>query len=173
MRNELDFLIQLLEDENINWHSPIAHNVERDPTFNSHADSCLEEMGGFSIKLAFMWHVLFPDEICKRTIKYVKSGPHQIGINVLEFAAIIINYAAALTAIATSFHLVSTQNGLLEMKTKLPTPYHESNQRCQLTLLPSTTPTSSNHLNSNTPSCRIAEPSSPVNRYFRCSGGRS
>ena len=103
MRNELDFLIQLLKDENINWHSPIAHNVERDPTCNSHADACLEEMGGFSIKLAFMWHVLFPDEICKRTIKYVKSGPRQIGINVLEFAAIIINYAAALTAIAISF----------------------------------------------------------------------
>lgn len=103
MRNELDFLIQLLEDKNINWHSPIAHNVERDPTFNSHADSCLEEMGGFSIKLSFMWHVVFPEAICKRTIKYVKSGSHQIGINVLEFAAIIINYAAALTAIATSF----------------------------------------------------------------------
>lgn len=103
MRNELNFLIQLLDDESTNWHSPIAHNVERDPTFNSHADSCLEEMGGFSIKLAFMWHVPFPDEICKRTIKYVKSGPHQIGINVLEFAAIIINYAAALTAIAICF----------------------------------------------------------------------
>ena len=101
MRNELNFLIQLLEDRNINWHSPIAHNVERDPTFNSHADACLEEMGGFSIKLAFMWHVSFPEDICKRTIKYVKSGSHQIGINVLEFAAIIINYAAALTAIAT------------------------------------------------------------------------
>lgn len=103
MRKELDVLIQLFDDKSIKWHSPIAHNVERDPFAISCGDSCLDEMGGFSIKLRFIWHVQFPRDICQRTIRYIKSGPLQIGINVLEFTAIIINYAAALTAITSNF----------------------------------------------------------------------
>eukprot|EP00984_Skeletonema_dohrnii_P011801 scaffold4734_cov123-Skeletonema_dohrnii-CCMP3373.AAC.2 len=103
MKREMNILAELLQDNSINWCSPMAHIVERDPIANSFGDACLDQMGGFSVKLRFIWDVVFPNEIVQRTVRYVKSDPDQIGINVLEFIAIIINYAAALTAITEEF----------------------------------------------------------------------
>lgn len=99
MRAELMLFTNLLEDISISWESPIAHMVTREAYANSSGDACLHQSGGFSIKLRFIWHIEFPIEIQQRTILHIKSGPEQIGINVLEFVAIIINYAAALTII--------------------------------------------------------------------------
>jgi hypothetical protein len=99
MKAELTLFANLLDDDSISWESPIAHMVTREAYANSFGDACLYQSGGFSIKLRFIWHLEFPIEIQQRTILHIKSGPDQIGINVLEFVAIIINYAAALTVI--------------------------------------------------------------------------
>eukprot|EP00984_Skeletonema_dohrnii_P022676 scaffold11768_cov88-Skeletonema_dohrnii-CCMP3373.AAC.5 len=100
MRSELSLFADFLEDSSICWESPIAHMVPREAFANSFGDACLYQAGGFSIGLRFIWHVEFPPDIKEKTILYVKSGPEQVGINVLEFVAIIINYAAALTVIS-------------------------------------------------------------------------
>ena len=99
MKKELQVMMELLDDATIQWESPIAHLVDRDPTAVSWTDACIFQTGGFNIKMRYIWHVEFPTEIKNRTIKYIGSGPNLVNINVLEFVGIIINFAGALTAI--------------------------------------------------------------------------
>lgn len=100
MKNELKLIWELLGDPSVKWESPISHMVHRDPTFISWSDDCLDQTGGFSVNLNYIWHVEFSKEIKDRTIRFVLAGPNQIGINVLEFVGNIISYAAALTVIS-------------------------------------------------------------------------
>ena len=53
--------------------------------------------GGFSFDLQFWWYLEWPPEVQKYTLKYnrTKENGEIISINVLEFAGMIINYAAA------------------------------------------------------------------------------
>ena len=57
--------------------------------------------GGYSIDLKFWWYIHWPEEVQSKTIKYFtinKKDPTTgdlISINLLEFAVVIINYAAA------------------------------------------------------------------------------
>ena len=99
MKRELQVMMELLEDPTIQWESPIAHLVNRDPTAVGWTDACTSQTGGFNITMRYIWHVEFPLEIKSRTIKYISAGPDLININVLEFVGIIINFAAALTSI--------------------------------------------------------------------------
>ena len=66
-------------------------------------DSCLAGGGSFSFQLHFWQHLLWPKSILLRTKLHLPDDSlgTLISINVLEFVAIIVNYAAALTI----FHL--------------------------------------------------------------------
>ena len=104
MREELDFLIQVLEDDSkFPLSSPIAHLAQRIPDCQTFGDACLDAAGGFSEDLKFWWHLQFPLCIRKLTLRHFqilvkeKRGHELITINVLEFVTEIINFAAALT----------------------------------------------------------------------------
>ena len=58
--------------------------------------SCLYAAGGFSITMKFSWYIKWPEEICKNTLIYVRKNKEGklISINVLDYIAILVNYAA-------------------------------------------------------------------------------
>jgi hypothetical protein len=83
------------------WTRPISHIVRRAPDFVGYQDACtLWGMGGHSPDLQYYWrmswhdlHADLPDKI-KHTLN--KKGSEHIHINWLEFAAIMVNYAAVI-----------------------------------------------------------------------------
>ena len=81
--------------------------IPRSPDFTSLGDACLYAAGGFSLELRFWWYISWPSEIQQKTLKYytIKSWDYSadkfISINLLEYAAIIINYAAASHVLST------------------------------------------------------------------------
>ena len=105
---ELSFLRHIMAQPTLyKWESPIAHMVPRSPDFTSLGDSCLYAAGGFSLDLQFWWYIHWPEEIQQKTLKYytIKSWDYTadkfVSINLLEYAAIIINYAAATHVLST------------------------------------------------------------------------
>ena len=67
------------------------------PSFRAWSDSCLYAAGGFSSDMGFWWYHEWPDSVRKQTLVYVRNNKegNLISINVLEYAALLINYAAA------------------------------------------------------------------------------
>ena len=76
---------------------PIGHFVNRDPSGTGWSDSCLDAAGGFSTDLGFWWYIEWPEKVRKATLRFIKNNKNGdlISINVLEYAALIINYVAA------------------------------------------------------------------------------
>ena len=72
--------------------------VKRTPSAIAHGDSSLFAAGGYSVKMQFWWYIEWPDKIKNHTLKFVKNNKDNtlISINVLEYAAGIINYIAAM-----------------------------------------------------------------------------
>lgn len=97
LRKELKLIEAALSDPSIDKQRPIAHIIPRMPSAIGHSDSCLRAAGGFSIEMGFYWYIEWPEEIQRRTLRYVRdnSNNNLISINVLEYAALIINYCAA------------------------------------------------------------------------------
>ena len=81
---------------------PIGHFVPRDPSGIGWSDSCLDAAGGFSINMGFWWYIEWDDSVKKQTLRFIKNNKNNnlISINVLEYAALIINYVAS-----THYHL--------------------------------------------------------------------
>ena len=80
--------------------APIAHIIERSPDFNARGDACLEGAGGYSSDLKFWWFIEWPQKILNKTLnsfqrKYKNLKGNIVSINLLEYATIIISYAAA------------------------------------------------------------------------------
>ena len=63
----------------------------------------MDAAGGFSVRLKFWWHIEFPDEVVRCTLKHIKDNRNSnlISINVLEFFTVIIDYCAAYTVVTT------------------------------------------------------------------------
>ena len=104
MREEIDFFEQQLKpNSGIKWEAPIAFLIKRMPFASTFGDACLEAGGGYSIKLKFWWHIKFPEEVVRRTLKHMPNNKDErlISINVLEFIVVIIDYCAALVVVMT------------------------------------------------------------------------
>ena len=97
LRHELRIVEKTLSDPSISLARPIGHVVKRTPSAIAHSDSCLSAAGGFSIEMGFYWYIEWPESIQSCTLRYVKNNKDNklITINVLEYAALIINYMAA------------------------------------------------------------------------------
>ena len=110
LRQELKLLSDILKSTEFKWETPIAHLVPRTPDFIAWGDSSLDAAGGFSTDLKFYWHLLWPEEIKKKTLKYfdirIKEKEKLISINLLEYAVVIVNYAIV-TEIAKQSDLFS------------------------------------------------------------------
>jgi hypothetical protein len=104
MCREIEFLREALHpDSGIEWSTPIAHLIQRDPSAEGCSDACLEAGGGFSIKLRFIWFLTWPVDILYRTKKFLKNNKdgNFVSINMLEFISVILEYCAALTVFDT------------------------------------------------------------------------
>ena len=97
LKEELHIILSALRSRHMSLRTPIAHLVRRDPSSIAWSDSCLFAAGGYSIDMKFWWYIEWPDEIKKHTLVYVQNNKDGtlISINVLEYAAILVNYAAA------------------------------------------------------------------------------
>ena len=109
LKDDLALLHSLLFSTHVRqWGSPIAHLVERRPDFQCWGDASLFAGGAFSLHLRFWWHIQWPHCITCRTINTISywSFDHDalVSINALEFAVIIISYAAACDSFALMKH---------------------------------------------------------------------
>ena len=97
LRAELNLLIQIIEDDSIQWTTPIAHLIKRDPDFQVWGDSSLDAAGGYSVDFGFYWHLKWPESITSKSVKFFKRkakfNGEIVSINLLEYIVIIINYA--------------------------------------------------------------------------------
>jgi hypothetical protein len=77
--------------------TPIAHLVRRDPSSLAWSDSSLKAAGGYSSTMKYWWYIEWPAEVRQYTLIYVRNNSEGtlVSINVLEYAALLINYAAA------------------------------------------------------------------------------
>jgi len=71
--------------------------VDRDEDSEIFGDSSCDSCGGFSLCMKLWWYIEWPEEVRKRTFKYLKNRKSNdfIDINVLEYATVLFSYAAA------------------------------------------------------------------------------
>ena len=101
LRNELLYLHKIFSSKKYKISSPIAHVIPRDPDFIAYGDACLDGAGGFSTSLKFWWFFQWPPIVQKQNIKnfkqtYKSPNGQILSINLFEYVAIIISYAAAI-----------------------------------------------------------------------------
>ncbi len=105
MRYKIKFFRDKLKpDSGIKWEMPIAHLIPQTLFATTIGDSSLEGAGGFSVTLGFWWHIHFPAEVVRSTLRFKTSNNNGmlVSIKVLEFVTVIINYCAALHVVRTS-----------------------------------------------------------------------
>ncbi len=98
LHEELDLIRQALKADWISKASPIAHHIPDLEDGDAFGDSSLDSAGGWSIPMRFWWWIDWPEKIRQRTLRFVKDGKsgELIDINALEYATILINYAACI-----------------------------------------------------------------------------
>ncbi len=95
------FLTHALNNPRIfRFYTPIAHMIERIPSYRSWGDASISAAGGYSSNLHFWWFLQWPKSITDFTIDKFMIPSHDkngtlISINILEFVAIIINFIVA------------------------------------------------------------------------------
>ena len=96
LRAELDMIYEALASPNIQKYSPIAHLIPGVADSICHGDSSLDSAGGWSTDMKFWWWHGWSDDVKRRTLRFVKDGKsgQLIDINVLEYATVLISYAA-------------------------------------------------------------------------------
>jgi len=102
LRNDIGYLHTVFSSPKYKIMAPIAHIIHRDPDYVAYGDACLDGAGGFSENLQFWWFLQWPKNIEARNIKHFRAkykspNGHMISINLLEYVAIIISYAAAIS----------------------------------------------------------------------------
>ena len=114
-KEELRIIREAIRDPNIYKYTPIAHLIKRTPDGTAAGDSCLDAMGGYSIDMKFWWYYEWPEVVRKQTLRFIKNNKNGelIAINCLEYASIIINYAA-------SYHYWQTLNNRQQQATEYP-----------------------------------------------------
>ena len=97
LRRELRLIRRVLGSDEFPKSTPISHLIPRVPIATAYGDSSLDAAGGFCPELGFWWYIEWPDDIRKRTLRYVKNknSGNLIDINVLEYATLIITNVIA------------------------------------------------------------------------------
>jgi hypothetical protein len=97
LREELDIIRRALAADWVSKATPIAHLIPDEPDDEAHGDSSLDAAGGWSTSMGFWWYLEWPEEVRKRTLRFVRDGKSEdfIDINCLEYATVLINYAAS------------------------------------------------------------------------------
>jgi hypothetical protein len=106
MHEELALIKAALSNDAISKTCPIAHLIPNNDDAECHGDSSLDSAGGWSTDMEFWWWLDWGDEIKKRTLRFIKNGKSGllIDINCLEYATVLINYAACVCYWLTCGH---------------------------------------------------------------------
>jgi len=110
LRQEIKFLIHIFKNRHIfKIFAPISHIIPRHPDFIALGDACLDGAGGFSPTLKYWWFIPWPPQIRTQTLKYIHkkyktAGNTILSINLLEYAAIILSFAAAIITHSDAQH---------------------------------------------------------------------
>jgi hypothetical protein len=98
LKEEIRLIHLALSSPDISKECPIAHLIPDIENGDAHGDSSLDSAGGWSIPMRFWWWINWDEKIRQRTLRFVKDGKSGklIDINCLEYATIIINYAACM-----------------------------------------------------------------------------
>ena len=98
LRIELHLIYQIFTSSWVDMTRPIGHMIKREPSAIGYSDSSLHAAGGYSLDMGFWWYIEWPPEVQSHTLRFVKNDKHNtlISINVLEYAAGIINYIASM-----------------------------------------------------------------------------
>ena len=98
LKDELRLIHTALSSPEISKECPIAHLIPGIVNGDAHGDSSLDSAGGWSVIMKFWWWINWDEKIKKRTLRYIKDGKSGklIDINCLEYATILINYAACM-----------------------------------------------------------------------------
>lgn len=117
LREELNIIRRALESEQVLKTTPLAHLIDNDPDSEADGDSSLDAAGGWSTSMQLWWYIEWPEHIKQRTLRFVKDGKSGtlIDINALEYATLIIGYAAS------TYYWVIEDN-----RSKLGIPYPRS-----------------------------------------------
>lgn len=94
---EFQIIRQAIADPTIDKTCPIAHLVPKEPDAECSGDSSLDSAGGWSIDMEYWWYIEWPQQVRQNTLRFIKNNKNGklIAINALEYAASLINYAAA------------------------------------------------------------------------------
>jgi hypothetical protein len=96
----VQLLLGLLTDPTVSLAAPIAFAIPRDPSAVSAGDASLYGGGGHCHALRYWFDVQWSDEtICR--INLPNEDPEHLQINVLEFAMVIIQFAAFIERLST------------------------------------------------------------------------
>ena len=97
MRDELDIIRAAITSPKISKSIPIAHLIPDREDAVTYGDSSLDSAGGWSITMEFWWWIDWDPDIRSKTLRFIKDGKDGklIDINALEYATIIIGYAAS------------------------------------------------------------------------------
>ena len=106
LAKELHLITRALSSSKLKLHTPIAQLVRCNPSATARSDSCVCATGDYSVDMGFWWYYEWPSEVRNRTLALVlvrntKDGT-LISINVLEYAALLINHAA--TYLSNTLH---------------------------------------------------------------------
>ena len=107
----LKLLQDWLRDPAVKWERSIAHWIIRDATFVSAGDASQVAGGGLSTELQYWFDVHWSERVkqgCRRDPKH----PEYIHINVLEFIVVVIQVAAAITALENGYAQSVTKSQL-------------------------------------------------------------
>lgn len=98
MHEEMNIIKWALACDEIKKSSPIAHLIPNNDDAECHGDASLDSAGGWSIDMKFFWWIDWPEDVKKRTLRYIKNGKTNelICINCLEYATVLINFAACM-----------------------------------------------------------------------------
>jgi hypothetical protein len=99
---DLALLQNWLQDPTIKWERSIAHWVLRDPTFVTAGDASQLAGGAMCEELCFWFDVIWSDRI-RRGCKLKPDDPGFIHINCLEFTVVLLQLAACIVALESSY----------------------------------------------------------------------
>lgn len=106
MIEEISIIRDALSSKSILKAQPIAHAIPNRQDAICYGDSSLNAAGGWSTDMGFWWYVSWPQKVRSRTIRYLKNGKSKelVDINAMEYATIIINFAASVHYWITQGH---------------------------------------------------------------------
>ena len=102
LRSTLELIQTWLHDPTVKWEKPIAHWVDRDPTFVSAGDASQRAGGALCDELKFWFDVQWSPRV-QRGCSLDAKHPEFIHINVLEFIVALLQLAACIAALESGY----------------------------------------------------------------------